>query len=133
MRVGTDDAEAGAIVLGWLTKLAATLALLGLLAFDGISLVKATFTAADDASSAANVAAAAYADTKDAQEAYDAAVASVAAQAETIDPKSFSVDTANGHVTLKVTQEATTVWLHKVGPLKKYAFVTQQGEGAPPS
>lgn len=123
--------DSGSIVIGWLTRLAAVVALFGLLAFDGIALVKTSFTAADHATSAARTAADTFRSTKSAQAAYDAAAAQVAADGETIDPKSFTVNTADGTVKLEVRAEAVTLWVHHLGPLKKYRFVTQTGEARP--
>lgn len=126
-------ADDGSIVLGWLTRLAALISLFGLLAFDGIALVKSNFSAADHASTAASAAADTYKQSKDAQQAYNAAVATLTDPTETIDPASFIVTPTDGHIELKVTQEATTLWLHRIGPLKKYVTVTASGEGNPPS
>ncbi len=123
--------DSGSIVLGWLTKLTVVIGLLGLLAFDGISLVQTTFNTADHASAAARVAADTYKETKDVQAAYNAAVASVLPQGETIEAKTFVVNPTNGKVTLVVHKDAATLWLHKVGPLKKFVDVSSTGEGAP--
>lgn len=123
--------DSGSIVLGWLTRLVAVVAVLGLLAFDGIALAKTSFTAADHATSAAKAAADTYRSSRNAQAAYDAAVAEIPAGSETIDPASFSVDPTDGAVTLEVRAQATTVWMQYVGPLKKYRYVTQTGEGSP--
>ena len=125
----TDDS--GSIVLGWLTRLAAVLAIFGLLAFDGVALVKTNFTVADHATTAAKTAADSYHQSHDAQAAYDAAVAEVTPDGETIDPKTFSVNPADGKVTLKVKGEAVTLWMQYLGPLKKFRAVTQTGTGSP--
>lgn len=126
----TQLTEDGSIVIGWLTRLAVVVAVFGLLAFDGIALVKTNFTAADHAASAAKTAAETYRTTKNPQAAYDAAVAQVTADDETIDPKSFSVS-QDGRVKLEVKAEAVTLWMHYLGPLKKWTVVTQTGEGVP--
>ena len=122
--------DSGSIVLGWLTRLAATIAVLGLLAFDGVALVSTNFQAADHATSAAVLAADNYAQTKDVQAAYDAAVTAVTERGETIDAKTFVVDPATGHVTLTLHREAATLWVHRVGPLKKWVDVKATGEGS---
>ena len=127
------DSDEGSIVLGWLTRLTAVIGVLGLLSFDGISLVRAEFSAADHASQAASAAADTYRTTKNAQAAYDAAVALVTANGETIDPKSFVVTPATGHVALELEATATTVWMHKIGPLRKFTVVNADGEGNPPA
>lgn len=121
--------DSGSIVLGWLTRLALVIAVLGLLAFDGIALVKTNFSAADHAGSAAVAGADTYRQTKDVQQAYNAAVA--AASGDTIDPKAFTVDPSTGKVHLTVTEDAVTLWLQKIGPLKKYTVIHASADATP--
>ena len=124
--------DSGSIVLGWLTKLVLSLAVLGLLAYDGMSLVTANFSAADHATVAAMAASDAYRSSHDVQVAYDAAVAAVAGEGDTIDTKTFVV-TPDAHVTLVLHRTASSLWMHRIGVLKKYSRVTQDGEGAQPT
>ena len=119
----------GSIVLGWLTKLVLAMALLGLIGFDGVALVKTNFTAADHASTAAAAGADTYRQTKNVQQAYDAAVAAV--PGDTIDPKKFLVNPATGSVHLTVTEEAVTLWVYRISPLKKYTIVRASADGQP--
>ena len=119
----------GSIVLGWLTKLSATLAILGILGFDGIALVTTTFQAEDRANSAAREAADVYRATKDVQKAYDAAVAVALASSSTIETTTFVADPTSGKITLKLHSEAATLWMHRIGPLKKYIDVSATGTG----
>ena len=124
--------DSGSIVLGWLTKLAVTLALLGLLAFDGIALVTANFSVTDQANTVAGIAADTYKSTHDVQASYDAAVAEAAKNNETVEAKTFLVRPADGHITLTLHKQATTLWVHRVSFLKKYIDVSGTGEGSPP-
>lgn len=119
-------------MLGWLTKVVISLAVLGLLAFDGLALVTARVSAADHAAYAASAAADEYRASKNLQAAYNAASAVAAKNAETIDAKTFLVLPADGRVTLTLRKTATTLWLHRVGPLKKLGEVSAVGEGSPP-
>ena len=119
-------------MLGWLTKLAATLAVLGLLAFDGIALVTAEFAATDQANIVARVAADTYKATHDVQLSYNAAVLEATKSNDTVEAKTFTVRQTDGHVTLTVHKKATTLWLYRIGPLKKYTDVKATGEGSPP-
>lgn len=123
-------AEQGSIVLGWLTKLVLGLALLSLVLFDGIALMSASLNASDHANTAASVAADVFKTTNSAQASYNAAAAEAAKNLESIDPSSFKVD-STGHVTLTVDRDASTIWMQKVGFLKKYTHVTGDGEGSP--
>jgi hypothetical protein len=128
MRVHGDR---GDIVLGWLTKLVVALALLGLVAFDGISLVQARFQAADRATTAANAAADSYKASKNVQLAYNAAVATLNT-GDTIETKTFSI-ASTGVVTLRLHHKATTIIVGRIGPLKHWIDAVETGEGAPPS
>lgn len=119
-------------MLGWLTKLVLGLSLVGLVVFDVIALATTSVNAVDHANHDASVAADNYVTTKNAQLAYNAAEAEAIKNSETIDPKSFKVF-PNGHVTLTVHKTATTLWMHKVGFLKKYTKITGDGEGTPPT
>ena len=116
----------GSIVLGWLTKLALAMSVLGLIGFDGVALVKTNFTAADHAGTAASAGADTYRQTKNVQQAYDAALASV--PGDTIDPKTFLVNPATGSVHLTVTEQAVTLWVYRISPLKKYTIVHASAE-----
>lgn len=124
--------DSGSIVLGWLTKLALVLGLLGLLSFDGIALVTANFTASDHATTAASAAADMWKGTHDIQKTYNAAVQAVTDEGDTIDTGSFQVD-PEGHVTLVLHRTARTLWLQRVGPLAHFTRITATGEGSPPS
>ncbi len=127
------EGDGGSIVLGWLIKVTLVLGVLAMLAFDGISLVRTEFTAADHANSAASTAADVYAQTHDVQKAYDAALALAIPQSETIDTNTFTVRPTDGHVLLTLHREAQTLWLYRIGPLKKYLTQSALGEGGPPS
>ena len=124
--------DRGDIVLGWLTKLVATLAALGVVGFDLISLGAARFQSEDHAQSAVRAAAAAYRATPNVQAAYDAAVAEVAQHGDTIDATSFSV-TPDGRVTLTLHRAASTMLVEKVAALRDWADVTATVSAAPPS
>lgn len=123
--------DRGDIVLGWLSKLVVVLGVLGLIAFDGISLAQARFQAADRATSAASAAAEDYKTNHDVQKAYNAAYATVSG-GDTIETKTFSVST-DGAVKLRLHHEATTLLVSRIGPLKKWADAVETGEGRPGS
>ena len=121
--------DSGTIVLGWLTKLAVTLGLLGFLAYDGVALVTATFSVADRANTYANDAASDYRTTKDINKTYEQVAAEAMSNDDTVDLRSFSIDTdGTAHVTARHT--ATTLWMDRVGFMKKWTHVSGKGEGA---
>ncbi len=112
--------DRGDIVLGWLTRLTVTLAVLGLIAFDAISLGVGRMQAEDRAITAARAAVTAYGESKDVQRAYDAAVATLDDPvADSIDPTRFTV-TSDGAVTLTVEHVAQTMLVEKVGPIRHW-------------
>lgn len=115
--------DRGSIVLGWLTKLTLTLAVLGLLAFDAIALTAARFSAEDDAQAAARAASAAYTTPADLQRAYNAALAEVVADGSTVDAPTFSI-TQQGTVTLTLRKTAPTLLVAKIAPIRSWADVS---------
>ena len=123
--------DRGDIVLGWLTKLAASLAVVGLVGFDGVSILSKRFTAEDHAQSAARAAVSAYRDTRSAQKAYDAALAEVAQHGETIDAGPAFVVAQDGSITLTLRTEAPTMLVEKVPPLREWASLSTTVTGRP--
>ena len=67
------DGDTGDIVVGWLVRLVASLAVVGVLLFDGISLGVAPLEVMDQAADASRVASGEVASGRSAQDAYDAA------------------------------------------------------------
>jgi len=128
--VDRTQGDRGDVVLGWLTKLVVALSLVGLLAFDGISLTLARFQAADAATSAAGAAADAYKSSRNVQAAYDAALGTVVSAGDTIETRTFTV-APDGTVTLQLHHQATTLLLHKVSRLRRYADAREEGKGRP--
>lgn len=124
--------DRGDIVLGWLTKLTVTLAVLGVLLFDGVSLATGTFQADDHAQRAARAAAQDFQQSKDLQKAYDAAVAEVLADGDTIDAPTFRID-GDGGVTLQLTREVPTLVMEKIPPLRRYTTLSRTVSVARPS
>lgn len=123
--------DPGAIVLGWLTRLTVVLGLLGVLAFDVISLVVTEFGVTDDAAAAARAAAGAYARTSDVDRAYEAALdAARAADAnDTIAAGSFLVD-QKGTVTLTVEREAVTIVARYIPGIRDQLVMRADGQAA---
>ena len=124
--------DRGDIVLGWLTRLVAVLAVLGLIGFDAISLGLARFTAEDHAQAAARAAASTFAQTHTPQAAYDAALGEVVAHGDTIDPASFTT-AQDGAVTLTLSRTAPTLLLERVPPLRDWAQMSATVTGRPAS
>jgi hypothetical protein len=116
------NSDRGDIVLGWLTKLVGTLAVLGLIGFDAVSLAAAHFSAEDRAQTAARAASSAYTTPADLQKAYEAAHFSAAEQGDSIAPTDFTIG-SDGRVTLTLQRTAPTLLLEKIAPLRHWAEV----------
>ncbi len=122
--------DVGAIVFGWLTKLAIVLGVLGVLGFDGISLVHTRLTAADAANTAASAAAENYKSNKDIQQAYNAALATLGASDASIETTTFKIAT-DGSVTLRLHLRATTLVISRIAPLRSLGDAVETGTGTP--
>lgn len=123
--------DRGSVVIGWLVRLVAVLALVSVSAFDAISVGAAHVSGADDANSAALAAADTWRDTHNVNSALDSARAAAGAN-ETVLSAGFVIQ-PDGTVHLVMKKTATTLVMSHIGPLKKYTVVTLQGESGPPA
>jgi Flp pilus assembly protein TadG len=122
--------DSGSIVVGWLAKLVVFFSLLGFLAFDGFTVIVATFDASDDAATAARAAADAFQSSKSVQGAYDAAVTALDGKPDVVETKTFSV-AQDGTVTLTVDRHPRTLWMERLGVTRGMTHVSQSGTGKP--
>jgi hypothetical protein len=127
---GLRESDRGDVVLSWLTKLAVFFGLAGIVLFDVISVGVTYSGVADQGSHAAREASETWDATKDLQKAYLAASA-VAADANSlneVDPTTFRVD-ADGRVHLTISRTATTMVLHRIGPIEHLGEVDVEATG----
>jgi hypothetical protein len=125
--------ERGDIVLGWLTRVVVTLAVVAVIAFDSIAIVTAHFSLSDDAQSAAEAANAAWNEHRgNVQDAYNAAAAYAEQHGEELPVKDFTV-TPTGVVQVELTRKAATLVVGHLGPLKKLAEIHGTGQATTPS
>jgi hypothetical protein len=124
--------DAGAIVMGWLVKIALVLAILGISAFDGIACASAHLMTTDDANTAASAAAAEYQTTHSLQAALAAAESAISNPSEALDPKSLSI-AEDGSATVTIERKVTTLVMYRIGPLKKYTDIKVRGQASPPT
>lgn len=117
-----SDRERGDIVLGWLTKIVVVLAVLGVVAFDAISVGTTHMTLTDTAQHSADKASEVWQRTHDIQKAYDAAVAAAREDnaLNEIPTDSFTAD-PDGTVHLEVRRQAATLVVAHIGPLHGWA------------
>jgi len=123
--------DRGDIVLGWLTRLAVVLAVVGVVGFDLISLGSSRFQAEDHAQSALRAASETYRGAKDLQAAYDAAAATALPHGDTVDPHTFTVS-PDGRITLTLHRTAATLVVEKVAAVREWAQVTVTVTARPP-
>jgi Flp pilus assembly protein TadG len=103
VRRARPGSDAGAVVLGWFVRIAVTLALVGLIGFDCISIALARAHVHDIAADAADAAAAQYELHPSIHDALAAAMAQASTEGGTVAPDGL-VLTRSGHVTtLRVT------------------------------
>ena len=124
--------DSGDIILGWMVRLVAVLAVVGVLSFDALSIGSGRVSIQDQASTAARAAADRWAVSHNAQSAFDSAWSSATADnsANEIDPKSFSID-PSGDVQLTVTREVPTFVVRLIAPLRAWAHVQAVGVAKP--
>jgi hypothetical protein len=129
-RAGVRADDRGDIVVGWLVRVVASVAVVGVLLFDAVSVGAAKMSVTDQAAQAARAASDSWLTRHDQQVAFDAAwkAATEANPANTVDTKTFRVE-RNGTVHLTVERTAPTVVLQLVGPLRHWADVSSEGVG----
>lgn len=124
--------DRGDIVLSWLVRVIALLAVVGVMAFDVLSVGSSRLSIDDQATTAARAAADSWAASHDRQGAFDAAWRSATESDATndVDVKSFSIDAAGvAHVTLR--REAPTFVVRLIPPLRRLAVVRAVGDSQP--
>lgn len=124
--------DRGDIVLGWLTKLAVTLGVLGVVGFDLVSLGASRFQAEDHAQAALRAANDTYRGGRDLQRAYESALAEAGKHGDRIAPTDFAV-APDGTLALTLHRTAPTVLVEKVAALRDWAEVTVTVRARPAS
>jgi hypothetical protein len=122
-----DEGSEGSIVIGWITKLALTAAIIGTLGFDGISVGVGHLSTSDDASTAVQAASQNYQTTHNLTLAYDAARGAVK-PTETISTTDFAI-AADGTATLTLTNTVHTLVFFRTSMTKGWAVITEHSTG----
>lgn len=122
--------DAGGIVVGWLLRISAVLAVIGLIAFDGISIVTVRFALEDDGNQAARSASDTWERTHDIRAALASAQQTAAESnaANVVVPTSLRID-PDGTAHLTIKREASTIVAVHIPPLRRYCDLTTQGQG----
>jgi hypothetical protein len=117
------------VVVGWLTKLAVVLAVLGVLLFDTASLLVGRVSVADHADSAAQAAA----DSWHQQHSYQAALLAAQDSAGSDEVvRNSLVIAADGATTLALHRDVQTLVVRHVPQLHAFTSVTGTGNARPP-
>ena len=126
----TPSGDVGGIVLGWLTRLTVVLAVVGLIAFDGISIISSRLSLEDVGDQAARSASETFERTHDIRAALASAqqTATEANADTTVVTNSLSVD-PDGTAHLTVVREASTLVAHYIPPMRSWCDLRVQGEG----
>ena len=117
------------MVVGWLTKLTVTLAVLGVLLFDASTLLVGRVQVADQADTAAQAAADSWRQLHSYQAALLAAQSS--AGSDEVVPDSLVI-AADGSTTLGLHRDLATLVLHRIPRVAKLDSVIETGTARPP-
>lgn len=122
--------DRGDIVMGWLTKIVAVLAVAGIGLFDAISIGTTAVTLTDQGSYAARDASETWKSTQNLQQAYNRAVATAIEQNpdNVVEASTFRVDKDNT-VHLTVSREAPTILLFRWGRTREWAQLERPAKG----
>ncbi|MDQ1635244.1 MAG: hypothetical protein QOJ32_2053 [Frankiaceae bacterium] len=117
------------MVLGWLTRVALVLTVLGILLFDGSALLVGRVSTADAADAAAQAAA----DSWRSQHSYARALAAAQGAAVDVDVVANSLTiTQDGATHLRVRHEVPTLVVRRLPHAERLTWVTAEGQGRPP-
>jgi hypothetical protein len=133
-RSGTEHVagDRGDVILGWLTRVVVTIVLITSIGFDGLSIGLTHVSSHDDADTAAIAASHAWlqnaGNSNRNAATLSAAVEAIGQHGEMLVPGTLYVST-DGTVTLELQRQATTVLVHRLGPLRSWADITVKGHG----
>jgi hypothetical protein len=131
-RARSGRPDEGSIVVGWLVRVALVLTVLGVSAFDCVSVGAAHLNAQDDANSAATAAASDFQSYKNVDSAIAAANDAVTNPDEVVVPGSVTIG-RDGSVHLRLQRKITTLVMKSIGPLKKYTVIEIEGQATAPT
>jgi Tfp pilus assembly protein PilX len=120
-------ADRGDIVLGWLTRVIVLVALLGLLVFEGISLVSSRISGTDMANQVALAASEAYLPDHSTKAAKMAAETEAARHRAEVVKNSLKIS-KDGTVTVEVRHTATTLLLYRTKRTAEWTVVVSTGK-----
>ena len=117
--------DRGDIVLGWLTRLAVVLGILGVIGFDVAAVAIANVSAADTAASAARIGVQEYQTSQDAKRAFLASSGYATDRSLELLEEDFRVNPVNGAVTVTLRKHTETIVFKHIGFLKKKTDISK--------
>ena len=117
-----NPADAGDVIVGWLTRVAAVLLVVGLIGFEVLSVVVAHIQLGDTAASAGSTALTAYAGSHNLDTAYNQAEVVAEESGATIIQKSFRIN-ADGSVEFTIRKTANTLVLQHISATEGWTHV----------
>ncbi len=123
----TSHGDEGSIVVGWLTKLVAVAAIVGVVGFDAITIGLGHLTTASDADNAVQAASQSYELHHDVQAAFTAAGATLNSHEE-LEIKGFAIQ-PDGTTTLTVTNTVKAMLIDRFSQTKSWAVVQATSTG----
>ncbi|MDX6213503.1 MAG: hypothetical protein QOF82_2590 [Frankiales bacterium] len=122
-----EAGDTGSIIIGWITKLVITFAIIGVLGFDGISVGMGHIATADDADTAVQAASQNFQSTHSLQAAYMAAQAAIKST-ETIRTTDFTIK-PDGSTSLTVTDTVHTLVFYRTSQTRGLTVITAHATG----
>jgi hypothetical protein len=119
--------EAGSIVIGWLTKIAVSLAVIGLLVYEAVAIGVAHVSASDEAQAAASAGSEVWQTTHNVNKAFDAAETYAIAHGDTLGSKDFRA-LPDGSVSLRLHKVATSLILVHIKALHSWIEVSASAD-----
>lgn len=119
--------DRGDVILGWFTKIAIILAIVGVIGFEATSIAVAHVQTQDLAKSAARAGSKEWQRSRDVQQAYQAAEAVALGDGGTIAPEEFVI-AEDSSVTVTVQKEANTLVLYRIGPAKDWTIIREKAQ-----
>lgn len=122
--------DRGDVVLAWLVKLTVVLALLGVVAFDAVSIGTTRLSVQDQGDAAARAASETWLRTRDANQSFKAATAAAteANPLNVVVASTFRVE-PDGTARFTIERRASTLVVRYIGPLRKVAVVDAPAAG----
>jgi hypothetical protein len=127
-QAGGHSDDLGSIVIGWLTRVALALAVVGILGYDAVAIGQGRVNAADEADQIAQDAHDTWSETHNVNKAYATARDEAAAKGDSIPAGGFTIEPKTGLVTVKVRHSVDTLIVKRFGFSRPWTTMTATGQ-----